>query len=125
MPYPCPPDKCNGRGALCDFLHKEVKEPLKLSIEMYVILVSIIAFLGGLIGFLVRKRFSEARIVSAKEVARRLIEEGEKKAEIIKKEAFLQTKDKFYQEKAELEKETMEKRQEIQNLEKRIVQRES
>jgi ribonuclease Y len=111
--------------ALGDFLHKEVIGSLKLSIEMYIILVSVIAFLGGVIGFLLRKRFSEARIVSAKEVARRLIEEGEKKAEIIKKEAFLQTKDKFYQEKAELEKETMEKRQEIQNLERRIAQRES
>ena len=65
---------------------------------MYIILVLIIAFLGGVIGFLARKRFSEARIVSAKEVAKRLIEEAEKKAEILKKEALLQTKDKFYQE---------------------------
>ena len=98
---------------------------MKLSIEMYIILVSVIAFLGGVIGFLVRKRFSEARIVSAKEVAKRLIEEAEKRAEILKKEALLQAKDKFYQEKAEFEKETMEKRQELQNLEKRIIQRES
>ncbi|OGP62673.1 MAG: ribonuclease Y [Deltaproteobacteria bacterium RBG_13_53_10] len=84
-----------------------------------------VAFLGGVIGFLVRKRFSEARIVSAKEVARRLVEEAEKRAEILKKEALLQAKDKFYQEKAEFEKETTEKRQELQNLEKRIVQKES
>jgi ribonuclease Y len=92
---------------------------------MYIILVLIITFLGGVIGFLVRKRFFEARIVSAKEVAKRLIEEAEKKAEILKKEALLQAKDKFYQEKAGFEKETMEKRQEIQNLERRIIQRES
>ena len=98
---------------------------MKLSIEMYIIIVTVIAFLGGVIGFLVRKRFFEARIVSAKEVAKRLIEEAEKKAEILKKEALLQAKDKFYQEKAEFEKETMEKRQELQNLEKRIIQRES
>src|SRR4030065_2166805 len=111
--------------ALCDFIHKEVSGPLKLSIEMYIILISAIAFLGGVIGFLVRKRFSEARIVSAKEVAKRLVEEAEKKAEILKKEALLQTKDKFYQEKANFEKETMEKRQELQNLERRLIQRES
>jgi len=98
---------------------------LKLSIEMYIILILIIAFLGGVIGFLVRKRFSEARIVSAKEVARRLIEEAEQKAEMLKKEALLQAKDQFYQEKAEFEKETIEKRQEIQNLERRLLQRES
>jgi len=98
---------------------------LKLSVEMYIIICLVVAFLGGAIGFLVRKRFSEARIVSAKEVARRIIEEAEKKAEIIEKEALLKTKDKLYQEKAEFEKETMEKRQELQNLEKRIIQRES
>lgn len=98
---------------------------MKLSLETYIVIVCAIALLGGIIGFLVRKRFSEARIVSAKEAARRLIEEAEKRAEILKKEALLQTKDKFYQEKAEFEKETVEKRQELQNLEKRIIQRES
>ncbi len=92
---------------------------------MYIIITSVIAFLGGVIGFLVRKRFSEARIVSAKEVAKRLIEEAEQRAEILKKEALLQSKEKFYQEKAEFEKETIDKRQELQNLEKRIMQKES
>ncbi len=98
---------------------------MKLSLEMYIIITSVIAFLGGVIGFLVRKRFSEARIVSAKEVAKRLIEEAEQRAEILKKEALLQSKEKFYQEKAEFEKETIDKRQELQNLEKRIMQKES
>ena len=98
---------------------------MKLSLEMYIIIVCVIAFLGGVVGFLVRKRFSEARIVSAKEVAKHLIEEAEQRAEILKKEALLQTKEKFYQEKAEFERETIDKRQELQNLEKRIMQKES
>ena len=97
----------------------------QISIEMYVVMVSLIALLGALVGFLVRKRFYDARIGSAKEAAQALIEEAEKKAEILKKEALLQAKDKFYQEKAEFEKETTEKRQEMQTLEKRIIQRES
>jgi len=88
-------------------------------------IILVVAVLGGLAGFLVRKRFSEARIVSAKEVSKRIIEEAEKEAEILKKEALLQTKDKFYQEKADFEKQTIEKRQELQNLEKRVVQKES
>jgi ribonuclease Y len=92
---------------------------------MYIVIVCVIAFLGGVIGFLVRKRFSEARIVSAKEVAKRLVEEAEQKAEMIRKEALLQTKEKFYQEKADFEKEMTDKRQELQNLEKRMIQRES
>jgi ribonuclease Y len=83
------------------------------------------ALLGGIIGFLLNKKYSEARIGAAKEAAKRLIEEAEKKAEILKKEALLQAKDKSYQEKAEFEKETVEKKQELQNLERRIIQRES
>jgi len=98
---------------------------LKLSVELYIIICTVVAVLGGIAGFLVRKRFSEARIVSAKEAARHIIEEAEKEADILKKEALLQAKEKFYQEKAEFEKETVEKRQEIQNLEKRISQKES
>lgn len=98
---------------------------MKLSIELYSIICTIVAILGGIAGFLLRKRFSDARIVSAKEAAKHIIEEAEKEADILKKEALLQTKDKFYQEKAEFEKETVEKRQELQNLEKRIVQKES
>ena len=92
---------------------------------MYIAVVSVIALLGAVIGFLLRKRFYDARIGSAKEVAQRLIEEAEKRVEILKKEALLQAKDKFYQEKAEFEKETLEKRQELQNIEKRMIQRES
>ena len=98
---------------------------MKLSIELYIIICTVVAVLGGIAGFLVRKRFSEARIVSAKDAAKHIVEEAEKEADILKKEALLQTKDKFYQEKAEFEKETVEKRQELQNLEKRIVQKES
>ncbi len=98
---------------------------MNLSIGFYIILVLGMALLGGVIGFLLNKRYSEAKIGAAKETARRLIEEAEKEAEILKKEALLQAKDKFYQEKAEFEKETLEKKQELQNLEKRIIQRES
>jgi ribonucrease Y len=97
----------------------------KLSLELYIIIVFSTALLGGVVGFLLRKRFYDVRIGSAKEVAKGLIQEAEKRVEILKKEALLQAKDKFYQEKSEFEKETMEKRQELQNIEKRMLQRES
>jgi ribonuclease Y len=96
-----------------------------LSLGGYLIAISCVALLGGLAGFLLRKRFYDIRIGSATEAVKELIAEAEKKAEIIKREALLQAKDKVYQEKAEFEKETLGKRQEIQNLEKRIIQRES
>lgn len=102
-----------------------MKESLKISIEFYIITISIVAILGGIVGYLIRKRITESKIVSAKQVAKRIIEEAENKAEIIKKEALLQAKDKLYQERADFEKEMMEKRQELQNFERRIIQRES
>ena len=98
---------------------------MNLSVGFYIALVLGMALLGGIIGFLLNKKYSEVRIGAAKEAAKRLIEEAEKKAEILKKEALLQAKDKSYQEKAEFEKETVEKKQELQNLERRILQRES
>ncbi len=98
---------------------------MSLSIGMYVLIIFLIAFLGALIGFLVRKRYIESKMESIQEVAKRVIEEAEKEAEIIKKEALLRAKDQFYQEKAAFEKEISEKRQELQNLERRIAQRES
>jgi len=96
-----------------------------MSIVFYVIIVCAVAFLGGLAGFFLRKRIHESGIGSAREVASNLIEEAEKRAEIIRKEALLQAKDQFYQEKAEFEKEISGKRQELQSLEKRVAQRES
>jgi ribonuclease Y len=104
---------------------KEVNKPLKLSMETYILITLLCVFLGGVIGFLVRKRYLEAKIGTAKEAAGRIIEEAEQRAEILKKEALLQAKDKFYQEKSEFEKETIEKRQELQNLERRVTQKES
>ncbi len=98
---------------------------MDLTIGVYILIVSVIAFLGAVIGFLLRKRYTEAKIGASREVARRIVEEAGKEAEILKKEALLQAKDQFYQEKAAFEKEMVEKRQELQNLEKRIIQRES
>jgi len=98
---------------------------LNLSVGLYIVLVLGIAVLGGIIGFLLSKRYSEAKVGAANEVAKRLVEDAEKEAEILKKEALLQAKEKFYQEKAEFEKETLEKKQELQSLERRVIQRES
>lgn len=98
---------------------------MEITIGLYILTISICAALGCVIGYLIRKRLYEAKISSANEVAKRIIEEAENKAEIIKKEALLQAKDRLYQERADFEKEINEKRIELQNLERRIIQRES
>ena len=79
---------------------------------------------GGIIGFLFRKKFVESKIEMAKNEAFKIINDAKKEAETIKKEALLQAKEKLYQERSEFERENRERRAELQNLEKRLVQKE-
>jgi ribonuclease Y len=90
-----------------------------------VVISSLAACIGLLIGFLVRKKFAESKLRTAENTALKIIEEAEAKAEILRKEALLQAKDKLYQAKAEFEKETVERRQELQTEEKRLHQKEA
>ena len=79
---------------------------------------------GGLIGNLYRKKVGEAKIGSAEEEARRIIENGEKTAENLKKEALIEAKEKILKDRNEAEKEIKERRNEVTRLERRAVQRE-
>jgi len=104
---------------------EEVCFPLKISLNIFIVISSILAFIGLLVGFFGRKRFAESRLRTAESMSQKIIEEAEKKAEILRKEALLQAKDKLYQAKAEFEKETIERRQELQVEEKRLHQKEA
>jgi len=99
--------------------------PLKISLSIFIVISSISAFVGLLVGFLGRKKFEESRLRTAESTSQRIIEEAEKKAEILRKEALLQAKDKLYQAKTEFEKETVGRRQELQAEEKRLHQKET
>ena len=80
--------------------------------------------LGILIGFFIRKKFTESRVESIEALSKKIVEEAKKEAETVKKEAMLQAKDSLYQMKMEFEKETKERKQEIQDQEKRILNKE-
>ena len=81
-------------------------------------------FCGILIGFFIRKKFTESRVESIETLSKKIVEEAKKEAETVKKESMLQAKDSLYQMKMEFEKETKERRQEIQDQEKRILLKE-
>jgi ribonuclease Y len=81
-------------------------------------------FFGILIGFFIRKKFTESKVESIENLSKKIVEEAKKEAETVKKEAMLQAKDSLYQMKIEFEKETKERRQEILDLEKRILNKE-
>ncbi|MFH0786950.1 MAG: ribonuclease Y [Pseudomonadota bacterium] len=81
-------------------------------------------FCGILIGFFIRKKFTESRVESIEALSKKIVEEAKKEAATVKKEAMLQAKDSLYQMKMEFEKETKERRQEILDQEKRILTKE-
>ncbi len=96
-----------------------MKEILMIGIPAIIGLV-----IGALAGFFVRKKISEAKIGSAEDQAKKLVEEGEKTAETLKKEALIEAKEKILRDKAESEKEIKERRNEVTRLERRAVARE-
>jgi len=94
-----------------------------ISVKLVIILAAIF-LIGILLGYLIRKIFAEIKVKTAESLAKRIVLEAEKEAENKKKESLLEAKESLYKLKAEFEKGTHEKRNEVQLLEKRILQRE-
>jgi len=100
-----------------------VQEILKIVIAILVTLV-IVAPLVWKIATTYRIKVYEAKIGSAEEKAREIIDEALKTAETKKREALLEAKEESLKTKNELEKETKERRAELQRYEKRVLTKE-
>ena len=103
------------------------------ALEMSVTLVSVITAIVCLviavpvtwkIAIENRKKNFEAKVGSAEEKARGIIDEALKQAEATKKEALLEVKEESIRAKNDFEKETKERRAEIQRYEKRVLSKE-
>ncbi|MBI5048170.1 MAG: ribonuclease Y [Deltaproteobacteria bacterium] len=93
--------------------------------SLFIVLASIIGILIGVAaGYLIRKKITEAQIMATKKLSESIIEEAQKQGETITKEANLKAKDKLYQMKIEFDKETRERKQDLQNLEKKLMAKE-
>ncbi len=92
------------------------------------VLVLIGTFGGFKWGYSYRRNTAEAKIGSAEEESKRIIEDAKKSAakaaENAKKEKLLEAKEEIHKERAELEKEIKERRSDIQRQEHRIQQKE-
>ncbi|MDQ7819560.1 MAG: ribonuclease Y [Armatimonadota bacterium] len=86
--------------------------------------IALAGFVGFLLGYLLRRYVAEARIRSAEEAARRIIEQASKEAEAKKREVIVEAKDEAFRIKREAEREIREQRAELQRLERRLEQRE-
>ncbi|MCR4434335.1 MAG: ribonuclease Y [Clostridiales bacterium] len=85
------------------------------------VIASIIMFRRGIEW---RRKKAEAEIGSAEQEAKRLIGEAQKTAESKKREALLEAKEEIHKSRVELEREIKDRRNEIQRLERRLVQKE-
>ncbi len=98
-------------------------EALKYVIAIALTLV-ITAVLTWMIAIAYRKKVYEAKIGSADEKAREIIDEALKTAETKKREALLEAKEEALKAKNEFERETKERRAELQRYEKRVLTKE-
>lgn len=89
------------------------------------ILIGLVALaVGALVGYLMRKQTSEAKIGSATEEAKRIVGDAEREADAMKKEALIEAKDNAIHIRNEAEADAKERRLEVQNTEKRLIQKE-
>jgi ribonuclease Y len=84
----------------------------------------VVALIALLLGWLLRRTIAEARIKSAEEHARQILETAQKDADAKQREAIVEAKDEAFRIKREAEREIRDQRAEIQRLERRLVQRE-
>ncbi|MBH1941471.1 ribonuclease Y [Mobilitalea sibirica] len=100
-----------------------MSEVLKIVIAIVITLV-IVATLTWKFAIAYRMKVYEAKIGSAEEKAREIIDEALKTAETKKREALLEAKEESLKAKNEFERETKERRAEIQRYEKRVLTKE-
>ncbi|MGL4343749.1 MAG: ribonuclease Y [Cellulosilyticaceae bacterium] len=92
-----------------------------IGLLVVVVFVGIISFA---VGVSYRKRIAEAQIGSAEEKARKVIDDAIKNGEAKKREILLEAKEDNIKAKNELDKEVRERRSELQQLERRLLQKE-
>ncbi|MHA6251222.1 ribonuclease Y [Oceanobacillus sp. CAU 1775] len=93
--------------------------PLIISILLVFILI-----IGLFVGYLIRKKIAEAKISSAEELAKQIVEEANRNADAAKKEALLEARDENHKLRQQAEDELRERRAELQKQENRLTQKE-
>ncbi|KHE67079.1 ribonuclease Y, partial [Halobacillus sp. BBL2006] len=88
------------------------------------IFILLALIVGSVVGYLIRKSIAEAKISSAEELAKQIVEEGRRNAESAKKEALLEAKEENQKFRQEAENEIRERRMELQKTENRLTQKE-
>lgn len=84
----------------------------------------IVGAISAFAGYRYRKNIAEAKIATAEDAAKKIVEEAEKLAGTKKKEALVEAKEEIHKLRSEHDRELKERRNELQRLERRLVQKE-
>jgi len=96
-----------------------VDNPILISI-----LLALVLIVGIVVGYLIRRSIAEAKISSAENLAKQIVDEAHRNADAAKKEALLEAKEESHVFRQQAEEELRERRLEIQKQEDRLIQRE-
>ncbi|GGK00547.1 ribonuclease Y [Lentibacillus kapialis] len=88
------------------------------------ILLAVILIVGIVVGYLVRKSIAEAKISSAENLAKQIVDEAHRNADAAKKEALLEAKDETHNLRQQTEEDLRERRLDVQKQENRLMQKE-
>ncbi|MHC1721205.1 MAG: ribonuclease Y [Clostridiaceae bacterium] len=91
---------------------------------IYTVAIGIIVAIGLIVGFIITKNKAKKVVVEAQTEANRIKQDADKIAESKKKEAILEAKEEMHKLRSDFEKESRDRRNEIQRLERRNLQRE-
>ena len=87
--------------------------------------VALVVLLGVyILGWITANKVNQTKMRNAEAYAKKITEDTQRESENIKKSAILDAKDEWYRERNKFEKDTRETRQEIENAEKALLDRE-
>ncbi len=97
---------------------------MNLSLIAYELLIIVVFILGGLVGFYIRRFVAESKIGGAEKEAQRIKEMAVQEAESRSKEIISKAREEAVKIRNEVEKDLKLRKQEIQKLEAKLIQRE-
>ena len=98
--------------------------PTIITVLVVVVIAAVCGVVGFYIGMTYRKRTAEAKLGSAEEEAKRIVNDAIKAAEQKRKETIIEAKDEAFKLKSEADKEIKDRRAEVSRQERRMDQKE-
>lgn len=91
---------------------------------VYVLLIAAALAVGIAVGYVIRRSFAGGKMAAAEREAEGLVRDAKREAEALKKEARLEAKEEAHKVRSEGEAELRDRRDEINKVEQRLLQRE-